>query len=90
MTLAVDRTEVLGAVETYLGTPRTLVVDESSKLFWPVYGLSVLDVLKIDPQKPFYEIRSEASNCQFNKSSTTSACRSRSGPMMSMTARKSN
>ena len=59
MTLTFDRTQVLSAIETYLDTVRTLVGDESSKFGWPVYGLSVQDVLKIDPQKPFYEIRSE-------------------------------
>ena len=59
VTLTFDRTQVLSAIETYLDTVRTLVGDESSKFGWPVYGLSVQDVLKIDPQKPFYEIRSE-------------------------------
>lgn len=45
---------MVSAIETYLDTVRTLVGDESSKFGWPVYGLSVRDVLKIDPQKPFY------------------------------------
>ena len=59
VTLTFDRTQVLSAIETYLDTVRTLVGDESSKFGWPVYGLSVQDVLKIDPRKPFYAIRNE-------------------------------
>ncbi len=59
VTLTFDRTQMVSAIETYLDTVRTLVGDESSKFGWPVYGLSVQDVLKIDPRKPFYAIRNE-------------------------------
>ena len=59
VSLTFDRTQMVSAIETYLDTVRTLVGDESSKFGWPVYGLSVQDVLKIDPRKPFYAIRNE-------------------------------
>ena len=59
VTLTFDRTQMVSAIETYLDTLGALVGEESSKFGWPVYGLTVQDVLKIDPQKPFYEILSE-------------------------------
>lgn len=52
-----SRTQMLGAIRTFLDAARHLVADQPSRFEWPVYGLSVTDVLKIDPGKPYYEIR---------------------------------
>ena len=57
VSLTFDRAQMVNAIETYLDTVRALVGEESSKFDWPVRGLSVQDVLKIDPNKPFYAIR---------------------------------
>ena len=50
---------MVSGIETYLDTVGPLVGNESSTFGWPVYGLCVQDVLKIDPRKPFYAIRNE-------------------------------
>lgn len=45
------------AIETYLETVRVLVGEDISKFDCPVHGLPVWDVLNINPNKPFYELR---------------------------------
>lgn len=61
VTLTFDRAQMVHAVQAYLETVLALVGDEPGKGDWPVYGLSVQDVLKIDPNKPFYETEKGAS-----------------------------
>ncbi len=61
VTLTFDRAQMVYAVQACLETVRALVGDDPGKGDWPVYGLSVQDVLKIDPSKPFYEIEKGAS-----------------------------
>jgi hypothetical protein len=51
-----ERTQMVKAIEDYLDAIRTLVCAEPSRFEWPVHGLSVSDVVKIDPNKPFYDI----------------------------------
>ena len=54
--LTFERTQMLNAIQAYLDAVRALVGDEPGKFDWPVCGLSVQSVLKIDPRQPFYEI----------------------------------
>ena len=61
VTLTFDRAQMVHAVQACLETVRALVGDDPGKGDWPVYGLSVQDVLKIDPNKPFYETEKGAS-----------------------------
>lgn len=52
-----SRTQMLGAISTFLDAVRHLVAGQPYRFEWPVYGLTVTDVLKIDAGKPYYEIR---------------------------------
>lgn len=61
ITLTFDLAQMVHAVQTYLETVRALVGNDPGKGDWPVHGLSVQDVLKIDPNKPFYETEKGAS-----------------------------
>ena len=54
--LVFERTQMVKAIEDYLDAIRSLVRAEPSRFEWPVHGLSVSDVVKIDPNKPFYDI----------------------------------
>lgn len=49
---------MLTAVESYIEAVRDLVGKNQRGYEWPVSGLSVEDVLKIDPSRPIYEIES--------------------------------
>ena len=53
-----DRTQMVNATQDYLDAVRVLVGAQSSRFDWPVHGLSVSDVLKMGPGKPFYGIKS--------------------------------
>jgi len=54
--LTFGRTKMVKAIEDYLDAVRALVGLDPSKFEWPVHGLIVQDVLKIDVSKPFYDI----------------------------------
>ena len=54
--LTFERTQMVKAIEDYLDAVRGLVGAEPSKFEWPLHGLSVSDVVKMDANKPFYEI----------------------------------
>ena len=60
VTLTFERTQMLNAVGAYLEMIRTTVANDAVKFCWPVYGLSVQDVLKMNPNQPFYEIEEGA------------------------------
>ncbi len=60
VTLTFERTQMLNAVGVYLEMIRTTVANDAVKFCWPVYGLSVQDVLKMNPNQPFYEIEEGA------------------------------
>jgi len=57
--LTFERAQMLSAIQTYLDRVRALVGNRLHRFGWPVHGLSVQDVLKIDPNRPLYEIRDE-------------------------------
>ena len=52
-----DRAQMVKAIQDYLDAVRTLVSAQPSRFDWPVYGLSVSDVLRVDPGKSFYAIK---------------------------------
>ena len=52
-----DRAQMVKAIQDYLDAVRTLVSAQPSRFDWPVHGLSVSDVLRMDPGKPFYAIK---------------------------------
>lgn len=56
--MSFDRTQMVNATQDYLDAVRVLVGAQPSRFDWPVYGLSVSDVLKMDPGKPFYDVKS--------------------------------
>ena len=57
-----DRTQMVNAIRDYLDAVRALVGAQRSQFDWPVHGLSVSDVLRMDPGKPFYDIKSGTKN----------------------------
>lgn len=54
--LTFDRAQMLNAIQAYLDAVRALVGEDPGRFDWPVCDLSVQRVLKIDPNKPFYDI----------------------------------
>ena len=54
--LTFEWTQMVNAIQDYLDAIRSLVRAEPSRFEWPVHGLSVSDVVKIDPNKPFNDI----------------------------------
>ena len=60
VTLPFDRAQMSNAIHAYLETVRAVVGEDPGKFAWPVCGLSVQDMLKIDPNKPFYDIEQGA------------------------------
>lgn len=58
ITFTFERNQLLMAVEAYIDAARELVRKNQRDYEWPVHGLSIEDVLKIDPSRPIYEIES--------------------------------
>lgn len=58
-----ERDQMLLAIKTYLDLICRIVGDDPSAFDWPVHGLTVEDVLEIDPCKPFYPIEEGVSLC---------------------------
>lgn len=51
-----ERNQMLVAIKVYLGLIRKIVANDPSLFDWPVCGLTVEEVLEIDPEKPFYPL----------------------------------
>ncbi len=60
VTLTFDCAQMVNAIHVYLDAVRAVVRDDPGKFSWPVCGLSVQNMLKIDPNQPFYDIEQGA------------------------------